>query len=120
VFSGGALEPAASEEGWLALEEGAAKAALALTVSAPAPREILVTGRHAPALLEALGARLAHLAPVRSVANAAAHGAALLADGLAGGRHATLVERLGVQEASGSALDHLRIHGAETIRLRDD
>jgi predicted butyrate kinase (DUF1464 family) len=119
VFSGGALEPAASEEGWLALEEGAAKAALALTVSAPAPREILVTGRNAPAVLDALGARLAHVAPVRLVANAAAaHGAALLADGLAGGRHAALVERLGVRDASGSALDHLRIRGADRIRLR--
>ena len=42
VFSGGAGND------WLALEEGAAKAALALTVSVPAPREILVAGRHAP------------------------------------------------------------------------
>ena len=58
VFSGGALEGdsispraggaaarPAPREGWLALEEGAAKAALALTASVPAPREILVTGR---------------------------------------------------------------------------
>ena len=61
VFSGGALDPHGTldlsaglealrrdprhHEGWLALEEGAAKAALALTVSAPAPREILVAGR---------------------------------------------------------------------------
>jgi predicted butyrate kinase (DUF1464 family) len=118
VFSGGALELAPSEEGWLALEEGAAKAALALTVSAPAPREILVTGRHAPGVLDALGTRLAHVAPVRLVAEAAAHGAAVLADGLAGGRYAALVERLGVRDASGSALDHLRLHGADRIRLR--
>jgi predicted butyrate kinase (DUF1464 family) len=118
VFSGGALEPGPSEEGWLAFEEGAAKAALALTVSAPAPREILVTGRNAPRALDALGMRLAHVAPVRLVAKAAAHGAALLADGLAGGRFAALVERLGVRDASGSALDHLRIHGADRIRLR--
>ena len=77
VFSGGALDPRGEldlseglealrrdprhREGWLALEEGAAKAALALTVSAPAPREILVAGRlaEAPGMLEALGARLA-------------------------------------------------------------
>jgi predicted butyrate kinase (DUF1464 family) len=118
VFSGGALEPAPSEEGWLALEEGAAKAALALTVSAPAPREILVTGRHGPVVLEALGARLAHLAPVRPVAKAAAHGAAVLADGLVGGRYAALVECLRLRDASGGALDHLRLHGADRIRLR--
>jgi len=109
VFSGGASGD------WLALEEAAAKAALALTVSVPAPREILVTGRNARV---ELGTRLAHVAPVRMVAKAAAHGAAVLADGLAGGRYAALVERLGVREASGTALDHLRLHGAERIRLR--
>jgi len=137
VFSGGALDPRGeldlSEgldalrrdpvhgEGWLALEEGAAKAALALTVSAPAPREILLTGRlaKAPGLREALVERLARVAPVRVVSGvAAAHGAAVIADGLAHGRHAALVERLGVRGASGSALDHLRVDGAERIRLR--
>jgi predicted butyrate kinase (DUF1464 family) len=142
VFSGGALDPRGEldlseglealrrdplhREGWLALEEGAAKAALALTVSAPAPREILVAGRlaQAPGMLEALGARLAHVAPLRLAAGlgahvkAAAQGAAVLADGLAGGRYAALVERLGVRDASGSALDHVRIHGADRIRLR--
>jgi predicted butyrate kinase (DUF1464 family) len=142
VFSGGALDPQGEldlseglaevrrdprhRDGWLALEEGAAKAALALTVSAPAPREILVAGRlaQAPGMLEALGERLAGVAPVRMVtglgphAKAAAQGAAVLADGLAGGRYGALVEHLGVTDASGSALDHLRVHGAERITLR--
>jgi len=129
VFSGGALDPrgeldlsqARDREGWLALEEGAAKAALALTASAPAPREILVVGRlaQAPGMIDALGARLAHVAPARIATGlAAAQGAAVLADGLVGGRYAALVERLGVRDASGSALDHLRIHGADRIRLR--
>ena len=74
VFSGGALDPRGEldlsspgalealradpdlHEGWLALEEGAVKAALALTASVPSPREILVAGRlaGAPGLLEAL------------------------------------------------------------------
>ena len=107
VFSGGALGDA--------LEEGAAKAALALTASVPVPREILVTGRNAR---PELAPRLTHLAPVRFVAKAAAHGAAVLADGLAGGHYATLVDRLGVREASGTALDYLRLHGADRIRLR--
>jgi predicted butyrate kinase (DUF1464 family) len=142
VFSGGALDPRGEldlsaglaqvrrdprhRDGWLALEEGAAKAALALTSSAPAPREILVAGRlaQAPGVIEALGERLAAVAPVRAVAgvragaSAAAHGAAVLADGLAGGRYAALVDRLGVADATGSALDHLRVHGADQIRLR--
>jgi predicted butyrate kinase (DUF1464 family) len=137
VFSGGALDPRGEldlteglealrrdprhREGWLALVEGAAKAAFALTVSAPAPREVVVAGRlaQAPGVLEALGERLAALAPVRAASGvAAAHGAALLADGLAGGRYTALVERLGLADASGSALDHLRIHGADRIALR--
>jgi predicted butyrate kinase (DUF1464 family) len=137
VFSGGALDPHGELDlsegleglrrdprhraGWLAIEEGAAKAALALTVSAPAPREVLVTGRlaQAPGLLEALGERLATVAPVRAVSGvAAAHGAAVLADGLAGGCYAELVDCLGLRDASGSALDHLRVQGANEIKLR--
>jgi predicted butyrate kinase (DUF1464 family) len=75
-------------------------------------------------VLDGLGERLAAVAPVRAVAGlgahakAAAQGAAVLADGLAGGRYAALVERLGVREASGTALDHLRVHGADRVRLR--
>jgi predicted butyrate kinase (DUF1464 family) len=136
VFSGGALDPRGEldlseglealrgdprhTEGWLALEEGAVKAALALTASVPAPREILVVGRLAPAMVETLGARLAHVAPVRLALGfkAAAHGAAMLADGLAGGPYAALVDCLGVRAASGSVLDHLRLYGADQIRLR--
>jgi predicted butyrate kinase (DUF1464 family) len=137
VFSGGALDPqgdldlseglealrrdASHGDGWLALEEGAVKAALALTASAPTPREILVAGRlaRAPGMIDALGARLAHVAPVRIATGlAAARGAAVLADGLGGGRYAALVERLGVRDASGSVLDHLRVQGADRIRLR--
>jgi predicted butyrate kinase (DUF1464 family) len=121
VFSGGALPdlPHGPEEGWLALEEGAVKSALALTASVPAPREILLTGRLAARIIDGVGARLAHVAPVRVASGlAAARGAAVLADGLVGGRYAALVERLGVRDASGSVLDHLRVEGADRIRLR--
>jgi predicted butyrate kinase (DUF1464 family) len=143
VFGGGALDPrgeldlsdpAALEalradprhrDGWLALEEGAVKTALALTVSVPAPREIVVSGRLArvTGLLDALTERLAGVAVVRAAtgpgarAKTAARGAALLADGLAGGRYAPLVERLRLREATGTVLDHLRLPGAESIRL---
>jgi predicted butyrate kinase (DUF1464 family) len=140
VFSGGALDPRGEldlssagvlradpdlQEGWLALEEGAVKAALALTASVPSPREIVVSGRlaDAPGLIEALADRLARVAPV-SAANAlgaraktAAQGAAVLADGLAGGRYAPMVERLRLREASGTPLDHLRMQGADGIAL---
>jgi predicted butyrate kinase (DUF1464 family) len=139
VFSGGALDPDGSRDlgapgalarlrddpraraGWTALEEGAAKAVLALTASVPAPREVLVSGRLAavPGVLEALGERLAGVAPVRSAlaVKSAARGAALLADGLAGGAYAPLVEGLRLREARGGALDHLRMYGADRIAL---
>ena len=143
VFSGGALDPRGEldlsapgalealrgdpdhREGWLALVEGAVKAALALTASVPAPREILVAGRlaDAPGVLDALAERLAGVATASAAAGlgprakTAAQGAAVLADGLGGGRYAALVERLRLREASGTALDHLRMHGAERIRL---
>jgi predicted butyrate kinase (DUF1464 family) len=143
VFSGGALDPRgeldlsspaalealrgdpALREGWLALEEGAAKAAMALTASVRSPREILVAGRlaGAPGLLAALAERLAGVAPVSAAAGlgasakTAAQGAAVLADGLAGGQYAPMVERLRLREASGTALDHLRMLGAESITL---
>jgi predicted butyrate kinase (DUF1464 family) len=48
---------------------------------------------------------------------AAARGAALLADGLAGGRYAPLVHHLRLREARGGVLDHLRMYGAERIAL---
>ncbi len=143
VFSGGALDPDGEldlsapgalealradprhRQGWLALEEGAVKAALELTAAVPAPREILVAGRfiRAPGFVDALAGRLGAVAPVRAVSGAVAHakaaaqGAALLADGLAGGRYAPLVRALRLREASGTALDHLRMRGAERIEL---
>ncbi|MDX6714267.1 MAG: hypothetical protein QOH30_825 [Baekduia sp.] len=139
VFSGGALDPDGdldlgvpgalqrlredprARDGWLALEEGAAKAVLALTASVPAPREVLVAGRLAlaPGLLDALAERLQGVAPVRSAlaVKSAARGAALLADGLAGGSYAPLVARMRLREARGGVLDHLRMYGAERIEL---
>jgi predicted butyrate kinase (DUF1464 family) len=139
VFSGGALDPdgaadlssadalahlrgdPAARDGWLALEEGAAKAVLALTASVPAPREVLVSGRlaAAPGLLDALGERLHAVAPVRPALafRSAARGAALLADGLAGGAYAPLVDGLRLREARGGVLDHLRMFGADRIAL---
>jgi predicted butyrate kinase (DUF1464 family) len=139
VFSGGALDPDGgldlaapgaletlredlrARDGWLALEEGAAKAVLALTASVPAPREVLVSGRlaEAPGLLDALAERLASVATVHPAmaVKSAARGAALLADGLAGGRYAPLVACLRLREARGGVLDHLRMYGAGRIEL---
>ncbi len=138
LFTGGALDPAgtgasgdlsalwsspAHAEGWTALLEGAAKAVRGLLAISPDPPEIVVSGRLArlPELINALAASLADVAPVVALvpgrASAAAHGGALLADGLSGGRHAPLANALGLREATGTVLDHLRVAGAETISL---
>ena len=119
----GAVVLPAHADGWTALLEAAAKAVRGLVVSVPAPHEIVVSGRLArlPELVAALAASLDDIAPViRSYpgrASAAAHGGALLADALAGGRNADLAEVLRLREASGTALDHLRVAGAEAISL---
>jgi predicted butyrate kinase (DUF1464 family) len=136
LFTGGALAPRgagldlaaswhspAHAEGWAALLEAAAKAVRALTVSVPAPHEIVVSGRLArlPDLVATLTASLDDVAPVvrlvPGAASAAAHGGALLADALVGGGNAPLADVLRLRECSGSALDHLRVAGSETIAL---
>ena len=138
LYSGGALDPAgelrttdlvalwsspAHADGWTALLEAATKAVRGLIVSVPAPHEIVVSGRLArlPELIAALGAALCEVAPVIALAagqaSVAAHGGALLADALAGGRHAALADVMRLREAGGTALDHLRVAGAESISL---
>jgi predicted butyrate kinase (DUF1464 family) len=138
LYSGGALNPAGGvdvtdlealwaspghAEGWTALLEAAVKAVHALVVSVPAPHEIVVSGRLArlPALITTLASALGAIAPVVSLvpgqSSTAARGGALLADGLSGGRHAALAEVLMLRQARGSALDHLRVEGADAISL---
>ena len=138
LFTGGALDPTgagnlnnltalwsspAFADGWTALLEAAAKAVRALIVSTLTPREIIVSGRLArlPEVTAALTTLVTNIAPVVALvpgrASAAAHGAALLADGLAEGSNADLVELLRLRDSSGSALDHLRVAGSESISL---
>jgi predicted butyrate kinase (DUF1464 family) len=80
-----------------------------------------------PAVREELERRLASvvdsasvhvLTGFASVAKQAAQGAALLADGLAGGRAAPLVEAMGIRDASGTVLDHLYVISRATARAR--
>jgi predicted butyrate kinase (DUF1464 family) len=124
LFRGGAgLLP---QDAVTALTESALKAARALLVAVPAPREVLLSGRalSEPEVEARLRAGLEAIAPVRvlrgfaRVAKAAAQGAAILADGLSGGRWARLVERMRIRSASGTALDHLLVITPAEARRR--
>jgi predicted butyrate kinase (DUF1464 family) len=128
LFRGGRVgtpeEPSAL--GLAAYIESVHKAVLALTASLPAPREILLSGRHArdAEVRSALEPRLAAIAPVvdlegfAKVAKQGAQGAALIADGLAGGEHRILVDTLRLRESAGSVLDYLRVITPEKARRR--
>ena len=97
--------------------ESAVKAVLSLTASLPQPQAILLSGRHARDvdLREPLEQRLKAIAPVidlrgfAKTAKQGAQGAAIIADGLAGGVHASLVDRMRLRESSGTVLDYLRV-----------
>jgi predicted butyrate kinase (DUF1464 family) len=115
LFRGGVSE--AEPDDLSGYTEGAQKAVLALTAALPEPDEILLSGRQAqlPAIHEGLERRLSAIAPVRrlkgfaAVAKEGAQGAAIIADGLAGGANCGITDGLRLREASGTALDHLRV-----------
>ena len=117
----------------------AVKAVVALSVSAPRAREVILSGRVAriDGVREELARRLADVeianapgSPVpgdrrvhlltgfAKVAKEAAQGAALIADGLAGGRAAAIVDALGIRDASGTVLDHLHVITPAAARAR--
>jgi predicted butyrate kinase (DUF1464 family) len=128
LFQGGVsslLEPGRAAVGMDAYVEGASKAVRQLRSSAPSAEEVLVSGRKAePEVMEPLAAGLADLGPVRllrgfaAIAKQGAQGAALLADGLSGGPHAGLVDRLRIREARGTVLDHLVLISPAVARRR--
>src|SRR5216110_122434 len=99
----------------------------ALIASAvPSPKEFVLSGRlaHVKPLAHAIRGRLEALAPTRLLegfartAKEGAQGAALIADGLAGGVNRELVERLAIREARGTVLDHLYVVPREQARRR--
>ena len=111
---------------WEALLEGICKSVAAELVAAPRPREILLSGRlcRNERLRRELVKRLQSYVPVRyvegfaKVAKEAAQGAALIADGLVGGRYKELVEVMELQGAKGTVLDHLYIKDADALRQK--
>jgi predicted butyrate kinase (DUF1464 family) len=114
---------------WEAYLESAAKVVASLALSAPAASRVILSGRAAkvPGLGSRLASLLARAVPnlevetatgFATVAKHAAQGAALIADGLAGGTAATLVEALGIRDARGTVLDHLHVISAGQARRR--
>jgi predicted butyrate kinase (DUF1464 family) len=114
---------------WEAYIEGAVKAVAMMAVAVPHPFEVVLSGRassHArvrETLAERLvalmaGVPLVALGGYAERASHAAQGAALVADGLAGGASADLVETLGIRDACGTALDHLFVITPAAARSR--
>jgi predicted butyrate kinase (DUF1464 family) len=111
---------------WDAFIESSVKAVATLHSVVPHPFEILLSGRlsHVEEIARELHLRLTAYAPVRRLegfamhATEAAQGAALIADGLAGGMHQRLSDTLGIREAGGTALDNLYIISPTDARRR--
>lgn len=109
---------------WRALMEGVVRSVAAEMAIVPAPREILLSGRlcRIERVRQELTQRLGRFAPLRrvqgfaQVAKEAAQGAALVADGMAGGQCAALIEAMELKRVQGSVLDHLYIPGGEALR----
>jgi predicted butyrate kinase (DUF1464 family) len=123
LFAGGFMS--AGEDGPAYFRESLRRAAAGLRAVTPFDR-IVVSGRlleTEPTLaedvfrdLQAFG-HVERLAPLPGAwVKHAAQGSAILADGLAGGRFAPLVERMELRGAGGTALDWLRHPRAEALR----
>ena len=103
---------------WEAYMEGVVKAVATLAVTAPDASEVILSGRIAHADRRAgraggtvgavmRGVLVRTLRGFAAASKQGAQGAALIADGLAGGASAPLVDALGIREARGTVLDHL-------------
>jgi predicted butyrate kinase (DUF1464 family) len=111
---------------WEAFMESLVKGVAAAAAVVPAPREILLSGRlsRVPAIRRELITHLSVFALVRQVdgfareAKEAAQGAALIAEGLAGGVYSGLVDTMRLREASGTILDHLYVGDSDEVRRR--
>jgi predicted butyrate kinase (DUF1464 family) len=125
LFHGGVQSLADEDDGRQFFRESLRRAVAGLQAVTPF-RNIVLSGRlleTEPALAEAVSADLADLGSVTRLESLpgawvkqAAQGAALLADGLAGGRCASLVDGLHLREASGTVLDGLRHPRAAALR----
>jgi predicted butyrate kinase (DUF1464 family) len=112
-----------NEDALNAYLEGAIKDVLQLTASVK-PREILVSGRisRVEGLLDELKRRL-DLVPARKLegfatksVKEAAQGAAIVANGLAGGSYSQLIGVMKIREAKGTSLDYILLPEIEALK----
>ncbi len=104
---------------WEAFMEGLEKTVRALQAAVKKPEAIIISGRlsNIPEIYEEISKRIYDIARVEKLiglqakAKAAAQGAALIADGLAGGKSRSLVEHMKIKDAVGTVLDHVYIGG---------
>ena len=129
LFTGGVESIASAPIAREAYIESAVKAVAALAVVVPGVRDLVVSGRMArdATVTQQIQQRLAPamrgltlhvLTGFAEVAKQASQGAALIADGLAGGPSAELVDTLGIRDASGTVLDHLHVISPAAARAR--
>jgi predicted butyrate kinase (DUF1464 family) len=121
-----ALASRADEDARLAREtlvESLVKAVAGELAVVARAREILLSGRlsRVPGLREPVVAALSRWGPVRCLTSdatvkEAARGAAMIADGLAGGGYRQLVETMCLRQAAGTVLDQLYLSGADEVR----
>ncbi len=124
LFGGGRISD--GPDGFAAFIESAHKAVLGLTASVPQPEAIVLSGRYAAdaEVRAALVPRLSTIAPVEvlsgfaKTAKQGAQGAAIIAEGLAGGRFSWLVDAMRLRESSGTVLDWLRVISRADARRR--
>ncbi len=112
-----------NEKAFNAYVEGAVKDVLMLTATVK-PEEILISGRisRVKGLFEELKNRLG-FAPVRRLEGfhvknikEAAQGAALIANGLAGGKYSELISAMMIREAKGTSLDYVLLPEIEKLK----
>lgn len=102
---------------WEAFMEGIEKCVWSMKAVVKKPQAIMLSGRlsRVSGIYDELEKRLSIVAPVDRVhgfaksVKEAAQGAALIADGLAGGRMRELVEHMGIHRSYGTVLDYIYV-----------
>jgi len=109
---------------WESLIEGIERDVAAMSVVVRNPREILISGRlsRVPEIYREVSRRLSRYGKISKVhglattVKEAAQGAAVIADGLAGGQYKELVDAIDLRGASGTVLDHIYLDSINEVK----